>query len=195
MVGGDAAVQVNQGRPTEGGAGADGVSFGGGGSRRGGRQGDIVELEVLGFEGRIGPGTVGTGDGVQRHIDAVGQHIAAGDAASAPEPVVATAGVIGGVGGDVPDIVGAAGFDAEEVAAVLRDVHVETALLYVVPVKVGEGKDDVIEVGRAVCLLVFDDGENARLRIAAADLVDEIAVGGAQRGTEAARLVDGSIDR
>src|ERR1039457_7412724 len=147
MVGGYAAVRVNQGRPTEGGVGANGVGFGSGGSGWGCRRGDIIELEVLRLKGGIGPGAVGGGDGVQRHEDAVGQHVAAGDAARAPYPVVAPVGIIRGVGGDVADVVGAPGFNAEEVGAVLRDVHIEVALLLVIAVKVGESEDHVIKVG------------------------------------------------
>ena len=135
------------------------------------------------------------GTGFSATIDAVGQDVAAGDAARAPEPIVAPVGIIGGVGGDVPDVVGAAGLMPKRLAAVLRDVHVEAALLLVIPVEVGEGEDHVVEVGRAVGLHVFGDGEDAGLGVAAADLVEVIAVGIAEGGAETAGLVEGGIDR
>src|ERR1017187_9507787 len=146
MVSGDAAVRVNQCRPTEAGIGAGSVRFGSGGSRRSRRRGDIVELEVLRLEWGSAPCAVGGGHGVQRYDDAVSQEVAASDAC-APEPVVAPVGINGGIGGDVPGVVGPAGFYAEEVGAVLCDVYVERALLRVIPVKGSEGEDHVVEIG------------------------------------------------
>ena len=84
--------------------------------------------------------------------------------------------------------------NSEEVAAALRDIHVEAPLLLVVTVEVGEGEDHVIVVRRAVGLLVLGDREDAGLGVAVAGLVEVIAVGAAEGGAERAGLVESGID-
>src|SRR5262249_3405932 len=110
------------------------------------------------------------------------------------QPVIAPIAVNGGIGGDVSDVVGAVGPDAEEIAAVLGDVDVEIALLIVVAIQICEGEDDVIKIWRAISLFVFGNRENICLRSAAAGLVEEITIGATQGAAELACLADAGID-